>query len=78
MTTVDLRSTVKEYANTADTKLLTMIIALAESYHSLQQNDTFLNDEQYALIDERRELHRKNESKSFTWEQVKENARKAV
>ncbi|PKG44060.1 hypothetical protein [Psychroflexus sp. MES1-P1E] len=66
MATIDLRNTVKEYINTADIRLLKMTKALAESYQ---------NDEQYQMIDKRREAHLKGESKSFTWEQVKQNAR---
>jgi len=34
-----------------------------------------LSEEQYQMLDKRREAHLKGESKSFTWEQVKQNAR---
>lgn len=34
-----------------------------------------LSEEQYRMIDKRREAHLKGESKSFTWEQVKQNVR---
>lgn len=77
MTTLDLRNTVKEYINTADVRLLKMMKALAESY----QNDELelaLGEEEYKMIDKRREAHLKGESKSFTWEEVKQNARNAV
>lgn len=76
MTTIDLRNTVKEYINTADIRLLKMIKALAESYQNDEQELT-LSEEQYQMIDKRREAHLKGESKSFTWEQVKQNARNA-
>lgn len=76
MTTLDLRNTVKEYINTADKRLLKMIKALAESYQKGEQEVT-LTEEQYQIIDNRREAHLKGESKSFTWEQVKKNARNA-
>lgn len=76
MATLDLRSTVKEYVNTADIRLLKMIKALAESYQNDEEELT-LSEEQYQLIDKRREAHLKGESKSFTWEQVKQNARNA-
>lgn len=36
-----------------------------------------LTSEDYAIIDKRRELHLKNETKSYTWEEVKSNARLA-
>ncbi len=77
MATIDLRKTVKQYVNTADIRLLKMIKALAESYQNDEQELT-LSKEQYELIDKRREAHLKGESKSFTWEQVKQNARNAA
>ncbi|PQJ80310.1 addiction module protein [Polaribacter porphyrae] len=77
MATIDLRNTVKEYINTADLRLLKMMKALAESYQKDEQEVT-LTEEQYQMIDKRREAHLKGESKSFTWEQVKQNARNAV
>ena len=76
MATIDLRNTVKEYINTADIRLLKMIKALAESYQNDEQELT-LSEEQYQMIDKRREAHLMGESKSFTWEQVKQNARNA-
>lgn len=65
MATVDLRNTVKEYIKTADVRLLKMMKALAESYQSDEQELT-LSEEQYQMIDERREAHLNGESKSFT------------
>jgi putative addiction module component (TIGR02574 family) len=78
MATLDLRNTVKEYINTADIRLLKMIKALAESYQSDEQETFTLSEEQYQMMDKRREAHLKGESKSFTWEQVKQNARNAA
>lgn len=78
METLDLRNTVKEYVNTADIRLLKMIKALAESYQSDEQETFVLSEEQYQIIDKRREAHIKNEGQSFTWEQVKQNARNAA
>lgn len=75
MATIDLRNTVKDYVNTADVRLLKMMKALAE-YQNDEQELT-LSEEQYQMIDKRREAHLKKASKSFTWEQVKENARNA-
>ena len=54
-----------------------MIKALAESYQNDEQELT-LSKEQYQIIDKRREAHLKGESKSLTWEEVKQNARKAT
>jgi phosphoribosylanthranilate isomerase len=77
MTTIDLRNTVKAYINTADIRLLKMMKALAESYQADEQ-ELALSEEQYQMIDKRRESHLKGESKSFTWDEVKQNARNAV
>ncbi|MBA4745352.1 MAG: addiction module protein [Muricauda sp.] len=76
MATMDLRDTVKGYVETADIRLLKMIKALAESYQKDEQ-ELALTEEQYQIIDKRREAHLKGESKSLTWEQVKQNARNA-
>ncbi len=77
MSTLELRNTVKAYINTADIRLLKMMKALAESYETDEQ-ELALTEEQYQMIDKRREDHLKGESKSFTWEEVKQNARNAV
>lgn len=74
MAIIDLRNTVKEYVNTADLRLIKMIKALADSYQN-DEHEITLSEEQYLMIDKRREAHLKGESKSFTWEQVKQNAR---
>jgi putative addiction module component (TIGR02574 family) len=76
MATSDLRNTVKEYVNTADIRLLKLIKALAESYQK-DEEELALSEEQYKMIDKRREAHLKGESKSFTWDEVKQNARNA-
>jgi len=76
MATIDLRNTVKEYVNKADVRLLKLIKALAESYQNDEQ-ELSLSEEQYQIIDKRREAHLNGDSNSFTWEQVKKNARNA-
>lgn len=77
METLDLRTTVKGYIETADRRLLKMIKALAESYHNDEQ-ELALSEEQYEMIDRRREAHFKGESNSYTWEEVELNAKKAA
>ena len=78
MTILDLKKSVLTYIDNADERLLKLIQALAESYQKDAQEDFILSKEQYEMIDRRREAHLKGESKSFTWEQVKQNARNAV
>ena len=51
---------------------------MAENYQKDTQEGFVLSKEQYQGIDRRRELHQKGKSKSFTWEQVKQNARNAI
>lgn len=77
MGTNDLKDTVKEYANRADERLLKMMKALAENY-LLDEQGTTLSEAQYEITDKRRVAYLKGESKSFTWDQVKENARNGI
>jgi putative addiction module component (TIGR02574 family) len=76
MASIDLRNTVREYVDKADIRLLKMIKALAESYQNDEQELT-LSEEQYQMIDKRKEAHVNEESNTLTWEQVKQNARNA-
>ena len=76
MVSTDLRNTVREYVDKADIRLLKMIKALAESYQNDEQELT-LSEEQYQMIDKRKEAHVNEESNTLTWEQVKQNARNA-
>jgi len=43
-----------------------------------EQDDFSLTEEQYKVIDKRRENYLNGEGKSLTWEQVKQNALKAI
>ena len=54
-----------------------MIKVLAESYHEYDQ-DPALSEEEYQRIDKRREEHLSGRSESFSWEEVKQNARNAA
>ena len=40
-----------------------------------KEQDINLTSEDYEIIDKRRELHLKNETKSSTWDEVKSNVR---
>lgn len=76
METVDLRNKVQQQINTADEKLLKMIKALVETYKE-DEPQPALSEEDYQMIDKRRQAHLAGESKSLTWEEVKNNAREA-
>ncbi|MDO7172228.1 hypothetical protein [Mariniflexile sp. AS56] len=78
MTTLDLRKSVLKYINEADERLLKLTEALADSYQEGAQEDFILNEADYTMLDKRRELHLKVKSESYTWGQVKEQARNAA
>ena len=75
MGALELRDLISQYVSTADERLLKIVKAVMESYH---EDELTLTEEQYKILDERRERHLKGESKSFTWEEVKQNARRAA
>lgn len=66
-----------EYVQEADEPLLQLMESLIESYLNESNPDSALTEEQWKVIDERWERHLTGESKSFTWEEVKENIYKA-
>ncbi len=78
MATIDLRQSVLAYVKNADNRFLKLVNALAESYQEDEQEGITLNEKQYEIIDKRRESHLQEKSQSFTWEEVKQNARNAV
>lgn len=78
MGAIDLRNIVQGYINNADERLLSVLKAVAESYQVDAKEDFTLSEEQYKMLDVRREAHLKGESKSYTWEQVKQNARNSA
>ena len=72
MTSSELRNKVREYVDTADERLLKMIEALAETYQN-EVDRPSLSEEQYEILDAQREAHLKGESRSLSWEEVKQN-----
>ncbi len=60
--------------NTKRETVLKKVRALLEE----EQDDFSLTEEQYKIIDKRRENYLNGEGKSLTWEQVKQNALKAI
>lgn len=75
MGALELRNLISEYVNTADERLLRMVKAMMESYH---EDGFSLTEEHYKIVDERKERHIKGDSMSFTWAEVKQNARNAT
>jgi hypothetical protein len=68
----------QELDTVKDETLLEAIKNILKYRKKVTQPEVSLSEEQYQIIDKRREAHLKGESKSFTWEQVKQNARNAV
>ena len=60
--------------NTKREAVLEKVRALLET----EQEDFSLTEEQYKIIDKRREEYLKGKGKSLSWEQVKQNALKAI
>ena len=60
--------------NTKRETVLEKVKLLLES----EQDDFSLTEEQYKVIDKRREAYLKGEGKSLTWEEVKQNALKTI
>lgn len=53
--------------------------AVLKKLRAILEKDQEINltTEDYDIIDKRRELHLKNETKSYSWEELKSNARLA-
>jgi len=68
----------KELDTIKDETLLEAIKNILKYRKKVAQPEVTLSEEDYQIIDKRRAAHLNGESESFTWEQVKQNARKAV
>lgn len=73
----ELKNSVLNHIEVADERLLKLMKALAESYENNEIADNALSPKQYGILEERRLRHIAGESKSLTWEQVKQHARNA-
>lgn len=75
---MDLRITqlelIEMLLNTRKKTVLDKVRTLLET----EQNDFSLTEEQYKIIDKRRENYLNGNGKSLSWEQVKQNALKAI
>lgn len=77
---MDLKQSVLEHVHNADDRLLKLIKALAESYEEEDAHFYTVNEERYEEhykeVDRRRKSYMEGKGKSYTWEEVKEHARK--
>ena len=75
---MDLRITqlelIEMLLNTKKEAVLEKVRTLLEA----EQDELLLTEEQYKLIDKRREKYLKGNGKSLTWEEVKQNALNSI
>ena len=70
MSTVELRENIHRFIDVADERILRIINAIIES--EKQEEQPSVPQWFYDELNKRRERHLKGESKSSTWEEVKE------
>ena len=74
MNTEEIRGQIHEYIDQADERMLRIIHSIMEG--DLEQEPT-VPDWHYEEVERRMQALLSGESKSYTWEEVKENTRKA-
>lgn len=72
-TIVDIRKRIHEFIDQADEKMLRVFNELISAKTSDEESD--IPKSFYEELDKRRERHLKGESKSYTWEEIKNQAR---
>lgn len=76
MSTSDIRQNIHRFIDKADERVLRIINAIVEAEEVGGQPS--VPEWFYEELDKRRELHLKGESKSYTWEEVKETIRQVT
>ncbi len=71
----ELKNSVLDHIEIADERLLKLMKALAESYENNENVENTLSEKQCEMLEKRRLRHIAGESKSLSWEQVKQSAR---
>lgn len=66
---------IKKLLNTTEEAVLAEVWNLLEEG---KKNDRVLSEKEYEMIDQRRERHLSGKSTSFTWDEVKQQARRAA
>jgi len=72
-TIIDIRKRIHEFIDQADEKMLRIFNELISAKSSDEESD--IPKSFYEELDKRRERHLKGESKSYTWEEIKNQAR---
>ena len=72
-TIIDIRKRIHDFVDQADEKMLRIFNELISAKSS--EDESSIPKSFYEELDKRRERHLKGESKSYTWEEVKNKAR---
>lgn len=72
-TIIDIKKRIHDFVDQADEKMLRIFNELISAKSS--EDESAIPKSFYEELDKRRERHLKGESKSYTWEEVKNKAR---
>jgi DUF1680 family protein len=72
MTITQRINRIQALLKTADVQLLAKIELLLEKEGEVQEDNSVLTEAQKRELDERREQHLKGESKSYSWQEIKQ------
>ena len=75
--TVDIRKRIHEFIDIADDRILRIINGIID-VEEQEDNYPAVPDWFYEELDKRKEKHLNGQSKSYTWEEVKENVKSAL
>ena len=73
MTSTAIRKNLHKYIDTVDDSFARVMHAMVQEYISSFQSDTQLTIAQEKELDKRIQRHKKGESQSFTWMEVKKS-----
>lgn len=75
--TLEIRKRIHEFIDIADERILRIINGIIDAEEQ-EDNYPTIPDWHYEKLNERREKYITGESKSYTWEEVKEKAKSAL
>lgn len=74
--TIDIRKRIHEFIDIADERILRIFKGIIDAE---EEDDNYsVPSSHYDVVNERREKYINGESKSYTWEEVKEKAKSAL
>ena len=74
MTTTELRKELRQYIDKADSRFITLVYAMMKADEEGEE-DFVLSSAHKKELDTRVKRHKSGESKSYSWEEVKQRAR---